>query len=287
MTREPIDPPEPEPADGATRPTGAGAGSVPKRPRPRGEEPEAPALPEDGEGAQDPTARDEDAGPDVPAPPFEELLAAMRWAFAKEAIPPEVVERFALHAQRMLERNRQVNLTAILDPREVAAKHFLDSWRVTQLLPLLGRRVVDMGSGPGFPGLPIALMEPTASLVLVDSHGKKAAFLTELVGELGSPNVEVHAGRVEDYLATHRVDTVLVRAVSSVRENIRTLRKVRQSLRDLVMLKGPSWSREVRAAEREAERLGFVLDTVWEHELPEGMGGRAILVYRAPGGAGR
>ena len=235
----------------------------------------------------DPDAADEDAGPDVPAPPLAELRAAMQWAFAKEAIPPEVLDRFALHAQRMLERNRKVNLTAILDPREIAAKHFLDCWRVTQLMPLIGRKVVDMGSGAGFPGLPIALMEPMASLVLVDSHGKKATFLTELVAELGAPNVEVYSGRVEDYLATNRVDTVLVRAVSSVRENIRVLRKVRQSLKDLVMLKGPSWSREVRAAEREAERLGFVLDTVWEHELPEELGGRAILVYRAPGGAGR
>jgi hypothetical protein len=53
------------------------------------------------------------------------------------------------------------------------------------------------------------------------------------------------------------------------------------------MLKGPSWSREVRAAEREAERLGFKLDTVCEHELPGGLGARAVLVYRAPGGAGR
>ena len=69
-------------------------------------------------------------------------------------------------------------------------------------------------------------------------------------------------------------------------ENVRTLRKVRHSLKDLVMMKGPSWSREVRAGEREAERLGFRLDTVWEHERPEEMGGRAVLVYRAPGGQG-
>ena len=65
---------------------------------------------------------------------------------------------------------------------------------------------------------------------------------------------------------------------------MRLLRKVRHSLRDLVMMKGPSWSREVRAGEREAERLGFRLDTVWEHELPGELGGRAVLVYRAPGG---
>jgi hypothetical protein len=65
---------------------------------------------------------------------------------------------------------------------------------------------------------------------------------------------------------------------------VRLLRKVKHSLKDLVLLKGPSWSREARAAEREAERLGFRLDTVWEHELPGELGSRAILVYRAPGG---
>ena len=73
---------------------------------------------------------------------------------------------------------------------------------------------------------------------------------------------------------------------ATLRENVRLLRKVRHSHKDLMMLKGASWSREVRAAEREAERLGFRLDTVWDHELPEGMGKRAILIYRAPGGAG-
>ena len=67
---------------------------------------------------------------------------------------------------------------------------------------------------------------------------------------------------------------------------MRLLRKVKHSLKDLLMLKGASWSREVRAAEREAERLGFRLDTVWEHKLPGDLGARAILVYRAPGGQG-
>ena len=92
--------------------------------------------------------------------------------------------------------------------------------------------------------------------------------------------------RAEDHLAEEKVDIVMARAVSSVRENVRTVRKVRQTFQDFVMLKGKSWSREVRAAERETERLGFHLDTVWEHELPDEMGARAILVYRAPGGAG-
>jgi 16S rRNA G527 N7-methylase RsmG len=96
----------------------------------------------------------------------------------------------------------------------------------------------------------------------------------------------VIADRAEEYLARNRHDVAIMRALSSVRENVRLLRKVRHSIKDLVMLKGPSWSREVRAGEREAERLGFRLDTVWEHELPDGLGQRAVLVYAAPGGQG-
>jgi 16S rRNA G527 N7-methylase RsmG len=81
----------------------------------------------------------------------------------------------------------------------------------------------------------------------------------------------------------NKVDIVVLRGLSSVRENVRMLRKVRQSMKDLIMVKPKSWSREMRAGEREAERLGFSFDTVWEHELPGEMGKRALLVYRAPG----
>ena len=56
-----------------------------------------------------------------------------------------------------------MNLTAILDPKEVAAKHYLDSWRVTRLVPLMARKVLDLGTGAGFPGLPIAMAEPNCS----------------------------------------------------------------------------------------------------------------------------
>jgi len=224
--------------------------------------------------------------PDTPLSTPEELLEAMRWAFQGEEIEPGVLERFALHARMVLEGNRLVNLTAIVEPREVAAKHYLDSWRVTRQVPLYGRSVLDLGSGAGFPGLPVAMAEPETRVALLDSVQKRTDFLARAVLTLGVKNASVVRDRAEDHLARQSYDVVLMRAVSSVRENVRLLRKVRHSHKDLVMLKGPSWGREVRAGEREAERLGFRLDTVWEHKLPGEMGDRAILVYRAPGGHG-
>ena len=234
-----------------------------------------------------PKEPDEDPpGPDLPAPPLDELREAMQWAFTDQEVEPELLDSFAEHARLVLEGNRKVNMTAILDPREIAVKHYLDSWRVSQFLPMFGHTVLDIGTGAGFPGVPIAITEPMARVTVLDSTRKKTDFVQSSVDALGLKNIDVHWGRAEDWLTTNRADIALFRAVSSIRENVRTLRKARHAIRDVVMLKGKSWSREVRAAEREVERLGFSLDTVWEHTLPEGMGERAILVYRAPGGQG-
>jgi 16S rRNA (guanine527-N7)-methyltransferase len=225
--------------------------------------------------------------PDTPIATHEELMEALRWAFQGEEIEPGILESYARHARLVLEGNRVVNLTAIVEPKEIAAKHYLDSWRITRQVPLYGRSVLDLGTGAGFPGLPVAMAEPEARVVLLDSVQKRTDFLTQALAALGVRNASVVRDRAEDHLARQNYDVVLMRAVSSVRENVRLLRKVRHSHKDLVMLKGPSWGREVRAGEREAERLGFRLDTVWEHKLPGEMGDRAILVYRAPGGHGR
>lgn len=241
------------------------------------------------EGAEEGAAavKDDLAGnPDTPVPSLDELRGALAWAFTGEEVEGSVLDLFARHARLMLETNRVLNLTAVIDAKEVAAKHYLDSWRVTRLVPLYGKTVLDLGSGAGFPGLPVAIGEREARVVLLDSTQKRVNFLQQAITELGLKNVTAVWDRAEEHLARNNYGVVLVRAVSSVRENVRLLRKVRHSHKDLVMLKGPSWSREVRAGEREAERLGFKLDTVWEHKLPGEMGDRAILVYRAPGGHG-
>ena len=225
--------------------------------------------------------------PNTPIPTRKKMRAALDKAFAgQDDVDDRLLGLMTDHALALLETNRQMNLTAIVDPKEIAVKHFLDSWQVTRMALLVGRTILDLGSGGGFPGLPIAMAEPDCQMILCESIGKKAKFLEDLVAKLKLKNVRVVHDRAEEFLATNRVDIVVVRAVSSVRENVRTLRKVRHSVKDVLMLKGNSWGREVRAAEREAERLGFKLDTVMEHELPDEMGARAVVVYRAPGGEG-
>jgi len=250
---------------------------------------------DDGEEEEEGGAGDEEEEEDVevvlhadrPVPSLDELRAALAWAFEKEETPDGFLDACARHARLVQEANRRMNVTKIVEPREIAAKHYLDCWQTTRLLPLLGRSVLDIGTGAGYPGIPIALAEEHARVHLMDSIKKKADFVAESIAELEIRNASAEWGRAEEHLLRNRYDVCIMRAISSVRENVRLLRKVRHSLYDLVMMKGSSWSREVRAGEREAERLGFRLDTILEFELPGEMGGRAVLVYRAPGGQGR
>lgn len=224
-------------------------------------------------------------------PSLDQLRSAMAWAFENEDVEESLLDKFAAHARMVLEGNKRMNLTAILKPKEVAAKHYLDSYRLLVHAPLMGvtffaSKVLDLGTGAGFPGMPLAMAEPNASVTLIDGTKKRIDFVEECAQELGLKNVHAEWGRAEEWLARNKVDTIVMRAISSVRENVRLLRKVRHSHKHLVMIKGTSWSREVRAAEREAERLGFRLATYAEHELPDELGKSCILVYEAPGGRG-
>lgn len=114
-----------------------------------------------------------------------------------------------------LERwNRRVNLTAIRDPEAMVSGHILDSLAVRPLLE--GRRVLDVGTGAGFPGLPLAIAEPAIGFELLDSNGKKISFVRHVIGEIGLSNAAAIKARGEDYAPDERFDTVIARALASI-----------------------------------------------------------------------
>jgi 16S rRNA (guanine527-N7)-methyltransferase len=103
------------------------------------------------------------------------------------------VDLFAVHAEELLFWNRKTNLTAITDPVEIAVKHFLDSIAALPMIPEQGR-LLDLGSGGGFPGIPIKIMRPKLQVTLVDASRKKCSFLRHLIRSLQMDGVEsVHA----------------------------------------------------------------------------------------------
>ena len=127
-------------------------------------------------------------------------------------------EKFTLYAEMLVEYNEKMNLTAITEPHEIVTKHFLDS-----LLPLgtekifNGAACADVGTGAGFPGVPIAIMRDDVSMTLMDSLRKRTAFLDVLISELGLKNCMTVTIRAEDAgksALRESFDVVLSRAVA-------------------------------------------------------------------------
>lgn len=112
--------------------------------------------------------------------------------------------------------NRKFNLTAIRDRDDMLTLHLLDSLAVRPYLS--GRRVLDIGTGAGFPGLPLAITEPERSFVLLDSNNKKIQFVRHAVLALGLDNVEAVRSRAEDFAPGEGFDTVIARAVAELAE---------------------------------------------------------------------
>lgn len=107
-------------------------------------------------------------------------------------------------AQMLLQRNQVMNLTAITEPKDVARLHLLDS---LELIPLAGMEsgtVVDVGAGAGFPGLPLAIMQPELQVTLLDSLGKRVDFLQEVCSALSLKNTVCVHGRAEEFALEKR-----------------------------------------------------------------------------------
>mgnify|MGYP000608063337 CR=1 FL=1 len=121
-------------------------------------------------------------------------------------------------ARRLLEKNKVMNLTAITEPRDVATLHLLDCAYLLTAADFWGQAVVDVGTGAGFPGMPMAILEPTARLTLLDSLGKRIDFLQETAEALKLENVSCIHARAEEFAADHRerYDYAVSRAVAAL-----------------------------------------------------------------------
>jgi 16S rRNA (guanine527-N7)-methyltransferase len=150
--------------------------------------------------------------------PLETRLIEGARALGIALEPAQTAALLALAAE-LAEANTRLNLTAIKEPIEVVDKHLLDSLAV--LPHLRGLRVADIGTGAGFPGLPLAIVNPGRRYTLVESTGKKAAFVRQAAGKLRLTNVAVVLGRSETLRPPKPFDTVIARALGSLSDFVR------------------------------------------------------------------
>jgi 16S rRNA (guanine527-N7)-methyltransferase len=192
----------------------------------------------------------------VASPPFAALAReAARLGLELSSEQIAVCERYA---QELIERNTSVNLTAITEPVDIAHKHFLDSWTAFGARRWLGsERVIDVGSGAGFPGLALRIAKPALRVTLVESVTKKARFLEETSALLGLSDVEVRNERAEAlaHERRDRYDVATARAVGSLGQVIEYLLPFLRVGGDAIVWKGRT-EQEMTGARKAATAIG-------------------------------
>ncbi|QIA77328.1 16S rRNA (guanine(527)-N(7))-methyltransferase RsmG [Rodentibacter caecimuris] len=169
--------------------------------------------------------------------------------------------------------NKAYNLTSVRDPNEMLVKHILDSIVVSSYLQ--GDRFIDVGTGPGLPGLPLAIVNPDKQFVLLDSLGKRISFIRNAVRELKLTNVIPILSRVEEYQSEEKFDGVLSRAFASLKDMTDWCGHLPKENGYFYALKGIYQEDEVKAMDKR-----YTIQHVVELHVPELVGERHLIILR-------
>ena len=183
-------------------------------------------------------------------------------------------EQFMRYLAHLMEWNKTINLTAIIDPKEIIIKHFVDSLAalVATSFPKNGV-VLDVGSGGGFPGLPLKIVRSDMRLVLIEPVRKKCSFLNSVIGLLKLQDVSTFDGTIEQYAKRpirHAIDMVVVRALK--------YEEIRKHIPALLTSKGKVVLYRTEAIKKQEIEEEFHLVSETALILPQGSGNRVITV---------
>lgn len=196
------------------------------------------------------------------------MRAALTAGLAALGLDPALCGRLEAFAGLVLERNRVMNLTAITEPSAFAGLHLLDSLSLISLAGLSSGTVVDVGTGAGFPGVPLAIALPEARVTLLDSLGKRIEFLREACGALGLENTRCVHARAEEFGEREQFDWAVSRAVAPLPMLCElSLPLVRVGGRFLAMKSSHS-QEELDEAGRAISILGGRVDWVKDYPIP-------------------
>lgn len=194
------------------------------------------------------------------------------------------LDRFEQYCSCLLEWNQKINLTAIKGPEEVAVKHFVDSVALLSIFtPKKGAKVIDIGTGAGFPGVPIHIVRPDVKLTLLDSLNKRLIFLKELLGRLALSarleHVRAEEGGKKPELR-EKYDWAVSRAVANMRLLAEYCLPYVRVGGTFTAMKGPDVEQELGEAREAIGLMGGKVERVERFALPDGSGRSVVVIQK-------
>lgn len=189
------------------------------------------------------------------------------------------IEQFYSYYTFLIQENEKFNLTAITDPLEVIVKHFVDSVLAEKYIKN-SARIIDVGTGAGFPGVPLKILRPDIKVTLLDSLQKRVNFLNQLIDKLQLKEIKAVHARAEDYVKEERekFDVALSRAVAQIPTLSEYLLPYVKIGGKAIMYKGLNIDEELEMGRYAIKTLGGVVESQKEFELQEVSGSRSIII---------
>ena len=197
---------------------------------------------------------------------YETLLAGLPELGLE--LTEKTAEKLCQFGEAVVKQNEVMNLTAITEPSQVAKLHLLDSLTVAKTVDLKGKRVIDVGCGAGFPGVPVQIACPEAKVTLLDSLGKRMAWLEQILPQLGV-NAQCVTARAEEYAAKHResYDYATSRAVARLNILLELTAPFVKVGGAVLAMKGAAAREELEEAKNAITKLGLKLETVADYPM--------------------
>lgn len=200
------------------------------------------------------------------------------------SLTKEQTTKFQSYAELLVEWNEKMNLTAIKDPKDIAVKHFLDSLTIFSCIkPKKDAKVIDVGSGAGFPGIPMKIVREDIKLTLLDSLNKRLTFLEEVAKQLNLETKRLHARAEEagrDLNLRMKFDIATARAVAPLNVLCEYCLPFVRLGGVFVAMKGPNAEEELERAENAIVVLGCELEEVKSFTLPDGSKRSVLIIKR-------
>ncbi len=191
------------------------------------------------------------------------------------------IDKFSRFKELLVEWNKKMNLTAITEENEIVLKHFIDSLTSLKYIDDNGK-IIDVGTGAGFPGIPIAIMKENAEITLLDSLNKRLNFLNEVKNNTNLNNVKLVHGRAEDFGQDinfrEKYDISISRAVANLSTLSEYLLPFVKVGGKCICMKGPDSDKEIEEAKNAIIRLGGKIVKIEKFNLPDSDIGRTIIV---------